>query len=75
MELDLGAIFLFFYYIFFCSGKKPNAAALSAFFIFIFGSAFNYKQEIDTNDILMDIDWFLGVILFFIHCRFFRCGL
>lgn len=62
--------FLFFDYILFCSGWKPNASALSVLCVFIFGLAFGYKQNTHSEGFLIDVIWLVGIVLFFIHCRF-----
>ena len=74
---DLGGVkfardsFLFFDYIFFSSDMRANASALSVICVFIFGLAFDHNRNPLVKNYLVDIVWFLGVVLFFIHCRFF----
>lgn len=74
---DLGGVkfardsFLFFDYIFFSSDMRANASALSVICVFIFGLAFDHNRNPLVKNYLIDIVWFLGVVLFFIHCRFF----
>lgn len=73
---DLGGVkfgrdsFLFFDYVFFCSNWRANASALSIFGVFVFGCGLNYIQNINSANILIDLIWLIGIILFFIHCRF-----
>lgn len=62
--------FLFFDYILFCSGWKPNISALSILCVFIFGLGFSYNQNVHQDDLWVDVIWLTGVILFFMHCRF-----
>lgn len=74
---DLGGIkfgrdsFLFFDYVFFSSERRANISALSVFCVFLFGLVFNYNYDAASQSILIDMAWILGVVLFFIHCRFF----
>ncbi|WP_244587546.1 hypothetical protein [Escherichia coli] len=74
---DLGGVkfardsFLFFDYIFFSSDMRANASALSVICVFIFGLAFDHNRNPLVKNYLVDIVWFLGVVLFFIHCSFF----
>ncbi len=74
---DLGGVkfardsFLFLDYIFFSSDMRANASALSVICVFIFGLAFDHNRNPLVKNYLIDIVWFLGVVLFFIHCRFF----
>lgn len=63
--------FLFFDYILFCSCLRANASALSVICVFIFGLAFNYNRNQIIKNTSIDTIWIAGVILFFIHCRFF----
>lgn len=63
--------FLFFDYIFFCSGMKPNISALSVFFVFLFGVSLDYNLNTHFGNSLGDILWGVGIVLFFIHCRFY----
>ncbi|HAF2130400.1 TPA: hypothetical protein G9F27_004689 [Salmonella enterica] len=63
--------FLFFDYILFCSCLRANASALSVICVFIFGLAFNYNSNPIIKNPFIDTIWLSGVILFFIHCRFF----
>lgn len=74
---DLGGVkfardtFLFFDYILFSSGMRANASALSVICVFVFGLAFDYNHKLLIKNYLIDTVWILGVVLFFIHCRFF----
>ena len=70
---DLGGVkfardsFLFFDYIFFSSDMRANASALSVICVFIFGLAFDHNRNPLVKNYLVDIVWFLGVVLFFIQ--------
>lgn len=67
---DLGGVkfardsFLFFDYIFFSSDMRANASALSVICVFIFGLAFDHNRNPLVKNYLIDIVWFLGVVLF-----------
>lgn len=59
-----GTLFLFFDYIFFSSDMRANASALSVICVFIFGLAFDHNRNPLVKNYLIDIVWFLGVVLF-----------
>lgn len=50
---------------------RANASALSVICVFIFGLAFDHNRNPLVKNYLVDIVWFLGVVLFFYTLSFF----
>ena len=50
---------------------ETNSLRCAIIQTFIFGLAFDHNRNPLVKNYLVDIVWFLGVVLFFIHCRFF----
>lgn len=50
---------------------RANASALSVICVFIFGLAFDHNRNPLVKNYLVDIVWFLGVVLFLYTVVFF----